>query len=194
MADEMRGEVKEDILSILSDAIKAIEQNDIQQLRDISDHTVHDASIFQDKYSTSIAVIIYSLAKVFQKHQYRHFKEWDIFYKRCLSDLRKSEQVLLKNDVNAFDQKIKDLYKTISTLEHKFGLYITEVLNQAQIKKGGKVYEHGISAGRAAELLGVTPWELMTYLGQTKIIDTMPVTTKSVKERLKFTKKLFKKE
>lgn len=194
MTDEMREEVREDILSILSDAIKAIEQNDTQQLMEISDHTVHDASIFQDKYSTSIAVIIYSLSKIFQKHQYRHFKEWDRFYKRCLSDLKKSEQALLKKDVSAFDQKIKDLYKTISTLEHKFGLYITEVLNQAQIKKSGKVYEHGISAGRAAELLGITPWELMTYLGQTKIIDTMPVPTKSVKERLKFTKKLFKKE
>ena len=188
----MKDVVREDILSILDDAIDAIKNNDIQKLRDISDHTVHDASIYQDKYSISIAVVIYSLSKIFQKNKYKQFEGWDRFYNGCMKNLEEARSALLRKDTKAYDRELKYLYKDISGLEHKLGDYITEVLNQAQIKKSGKVYEHGLSAGRAAELLGVTKWELMSYLGQTKIVDAQPLTTKSVRERLNFTKKLFR--
>jgi len=188
----MKDVVREDIISIFDDAIDAIKDEDIKKLVEISDHTVHDASIYQDRYSISIAVIMYSLSKVFQKNKYRRFKEWNKFYKSCMKNLTEAREALLRRDISRYDRELKDLYKDISGLEHKLGEYMTEVLNQAQIKKGGKIYEHGLSAGKAAELLGVSKWELMSYLGQTKIIDAQPLTTKSVKERLKFTKKLFK--
>jgi len=189
---KMKDVVREDILAILDDALDAIKDNDIQKLRDISDHTIHDSSIYQDKYSISIAVVMYSLSKIFQKNMYKQFKGWKRFYESCMKNLNESKSALLKNDIDSYDKELKDLYKDISGLEHKLGIYITEVLNQAQIKKSGKVYEHGLSVGRAAELLGVSKWELMRYLGQTKIIDSQPLATKSVKERLKFTKKLFR--
>lgn len=188
----MKDVVREDILAILDDAIEAIKNNDIQKLRDISDHTIHDSSIYQDRYSISIAVVMYSLSKVFQKNQYKQFKGWKKFYKHCMRDLCEAKAALLKNDVKAYDRELKDLYKDVGRLEHKLGDYITAVLDQAQIKKGGKVYEHGFSVGKAAELLGITKWELMGYLGQTKIIDAHPLTTGKVKERLDFTKKLFR--
>ena len=191
---KMKDIVREDILAILDKAVDSIKNNDADKLREISNHTTHDASIYQDKYSVSIAVIMYSLSKIFQKNQYKKFEGWKRFHKLCLKNLEEAKSALLKGRIEVYDRELKDLYKCISELQHKLGEYITEVLNQAQIKKGGKVYEHGLSAGRAAELLGVSKWELMRYLGQTKIIDTQPLTTKSVKERLNFTKKLFKKK
>ncbi|MBL7100480.1 MAG: hypothetical protein ISS23_00835 [Nanoarchaeota archaeon] len=188
----MKDIVREDILSIFDDAIDAIKNNDAHKLGEISNHTVHDASIYQDKYSVSIAVIIYSLSKIFQRNQYKTFEGWKRFYKRCLENLDKARSALLRRKSKVYDNKLKDLYKSISELEHKLGTYITEVLNQAQIKKGKKVYEHGLSAGRAAELLGISKWELMNYLGQTKIADVQPLRTKNIKAKLEFTKKLFR--
>ena len=188
----MKDVVREDILSILDDAIRAIKNDDSSKLRDVSDHTIHDASIFQDKHSVSIAVVIYSLSKILQKNQYKIFKGWEKFYDDCLKYLNNARSALLKDNITDYDKNLKNLYTAISKLEHKLGSYITEVLNQAQIKKSGKIYEHGISTSRAAELLGVSTWELMGYLGHTRIIDAQPLMTKTVKERLKFTKSLFK--
>jgi len=190
----MKEVVREDVLAIINDVLDAIEKDDVQKLRDISDHTIHDASIYQDKYSISIAVIIYSLSKIFQKNKYKKFKGWKKFQNKCIKNLNGARDALLKENVKEYDKNLKDLYKCIGKLEHKLGDYLTEVLNQAQIKKSGRIYEHGISTGRAAELLGISTWELMSYIGHTKIVDAQPLITKSVKERLNFAKNLFKKK
>ncbi len=71
----MRAEIKQDIISIIKDALLAIKQDDTEKLKEISNHTLHDASIFQDKHSTSIAVIVYSLSKIFEKNKYKEYKQ-----------------------------------------------------------------------------------------------------------------------
>lgn len=190
----MKDIVRHDILTILDEVLQAIKTKDTQKLIDLSDHTMHDASIYQDKYSISIAVIIYSLSKIFQKNAYKAFRGWENFYDKCIDYLTYAKSDLSKDDYKGYDENLKKLYKAISNLEHKLGKYITEVLNQAQIKKGGKIYAHGISTGRAAELLGVSTWELMSYIGYTKIVDANPLVTKKVKARLELAKKLFKKK
>lgn len=182
---------RKDIISVLSKAIRAIKENDITMLRDVSDEVLHDSSIFQDSYSTSVAVIIYSLSKIYQKNQYKSYKNWGIFNEKCLRLLGDALIEIRKGSIKGYAFKIKETYKLISELEDKFGMYITEVLNQSKIKKSSRIFEHGISAGRAAEMLGVSTWELMSYLGQTKIIDTKPLMTKSVKERLAYTRSVF---
>ena len=48
-------------------------------------------------------------------------------------------------------------------------LYVQEVINQAQIKKGSKLCEHGLSCSKSAEILGISQWELMNYIGKTKL-------------------------
>ena len=190
----MKDIVREDILAILDKAISSVKTSDSLKLREISSNTTHDASLYQDKYSISIAVIMYALSKIFQKHKSTSFKGWENFYKNCLKNLEEAKSALLKRRTDVYDKELKNLYGCISGLDHKLGKYITEVINQAQIKKSGKVYEHGISTGRAAELLGVSKWELMNYLGHTKVSNHIHSTAKSVKERLEFTKKLFNKK
>ncbi|MFH1211165.1 MAG: hypothetical protein V1645_04610 [archaeon] len=186
----MRAEIKQDIISIIKEALAAIKQNDTEKLREISDHTIHNASIYQDKNSTSIAVIIYSLSKVFEKHEYKEYKNWKDFYMKCIKNLEQAKYNLTMDQVGRYSTNIKTLFRLISEIEQQLGMFITEVLKQAQIKKASKIYEHGISIGRTAELLGVSQWELMAYTGQTKISEIAPG-TKSVKERLKFTRQLF---
>jgi len=79
----------------------------------------------------------------------------------------------------------------IGKLEKKFGMYITEVLKQARIKKGGRVYEHGISIGRASQLMGISSWELRSYVGGTKLSDIRVVDSKKMKQRLMDVRRIF---
>ncbi|MEM4245202.1 MAG: hypothetical protein QXR60_03295, partial [Candidatus Nanoarchaeia archaeon] len=159
--------------------------------KEISDHTIHDASIYQDKNATSIAVVIYSLAKIFDKHKYKEYENWNEFYMKCTKHLEKARESLIMEHISRYHREIKTLYKLISEIEKELGMFITEVLKQAEIKKASRIYEHGISIGRTAELLGISPWDLMTYVGQTKIPEMGPEEVKTIKERLEFTKKLF---
>jgi hypothetical protein len=187
----MRAEIKQDISSILNEALTAIKQNNAEKLKEISNHTIHDASIYQDKYSTSAAVVIYSLSKMFEKNKYKEYQNWKEFYMRCIKHLERAKEDLIIDQVGRYNGEIKSLYRLISKTEKKLGTFITEVLDQAGIKKASRIYEHGISIGRTAELLGISPWDLMAYVGQTKIPEMGPAELKSVKERLNFTKKLF---
>ena len=66
-----------------------------------------------------------------------------------------------------------------------------EVIEEAKIKKGYKLHEHGISLGRTAEILGISQWELMNYVGKTKISDVDIVPT-DVVQRLKLARGIFK--
>ena len=68
--------------------------------------------------------------------------------------------------------------------------YVDEVLDKARITKGSRLFEHGLSAKRAAEIMGVSEWELISYTGKTNIADRQPagITTK---RRLAHALKLF---
>jgi len=70
-------------------------------------------------------------------------------------------------------------------------MYLTEALEHAKIKKGERIYEHGFSVGTAADLLGITKWELMGYLGETKLSDIDPSTKISIKQRMTTVRRIF---
>lgn len=177
--------VKRDILKILIrtlDILKEKEEKDIVELKELSNHTIHNASIFQDRDSVSIAILIYSLSKIIERKGYIE-KRIDIMIKRA-------KNYLERDNFDQYNKIIKELFKAISNIDMQLKLYIQEVIDQAQIKKGTRLYEHGISMAQAANILGISQWELMGYIGKTKIIDVAQKRT-DIKERLKFTKNLF---
>lgn len=178
--------VKKDILQVLSDISGILgveEEKDIAELRELSNHTIHNASIFQDEDSISIAILIYSLSKVIER------REGKLNYKVLLKLIRDAKKNLGQNKVDEYRRMIKKLFSFISTIDSKLKLYIEEVINQAEIKKGSKLYAHGISLGRAAEVLGISQWELMFYIGKTRIDVRGGV---GVKDRLNYARSLFK--
>jgi len=181
--------IKKDILSILSGIIKILkvkEEKDIAEIKELSNHTIHNASIFQDEDSISIAILIYSLSKIIER------KQGELNYNNILNLLKGAYDFLNKNNIDNYRKTIRKLFSFISTVDTKLKLYIEEVINQAQIKKGSKLYEHGISLARAAEILGISQWELMFYIGKTKITDAYEVELISLKDRLKYARSLFK--
>jgi hypothetical protein len=179
--------VKKDILRVLSDVaniLKIEEEKDIVEIRELSNHTIHNASIFQDEDSVSIAILIYSLSKVIER------REGKLNYKNLLRLITDAKKNLEYNRIDAYRKTIKKLFNFISTIDTKLKLYIEQVINQAEIKKGSKLYAHGISLGRAAEILGISQWELMFYIGKTKQADVKGGV--NVKTRLNYARSLFK--
>ena len=179
--------IKKDILAILKELIEILkvkEAKDVMEIKEISNHTMHNASIFQDEDSVSVAILIYSLSKIMER------KQRDLDYGKLAGMLNSCISNLKDNNDEDFRKSIKSIFNFIRTIDEKLKLYIHEVINQAQIKKGCKLCEHGISIARASEVLGISQWELMHYFGKTTLIDQFsePV---NVAKRLKTARGMF---
>ena len=183
----MQDIIKKDALAVLKELVeilKAKEESDIVQIKELSNHIIHNASIFQDEDSISIAVLAYSLSKIIER------KQRDLDYNKVLSMLNLCISNLKNNDEDAFRKSIKNIFNFIRTTDEKLKIYIHEVINQAQIKKGCKLCEHGISIARASEVLGISQWELMHYVGKTTMTDKFSEPVNASK-RLKMARGLF---
>ena len=63
----MNESVKADLLYALSQAPELLKAGDAAALKELSDHTIHNAAIFQEQDSLSFAVVMYSLSKVIER-------------------------------------------------------------------------------------------------------------------------------
>lgn len=188
----MKEEVKKDILSILEKVQIAIKEDNILEIKELSNHTLHDSSIFQDEYSVSIAVIIYSFGKIYERSRYREYKTWPIFHKSVVENLSKAYLSLKQDNILGYESAMLAILQGINKLEPKFQGYIKEVIEKAKIHKASRIHEHGISVSRTAALLGITEWELMEYVGETGISEVPLSITKRMSQRLKFVRVLFR--
>ena len=180
--------IKKDILSILKeliDILKVKEVKDVVEIRELSNHIIHNASIFQDEDSISIAVLIYALSKIIER------KQGELDYGVVLKLLEDTDSCLIEGNTSKYRETIQKLFKFVSTIDTKLEMYIEEVFKQAEIKKGSKLYEHGISSARAAEIMNISQWELMSYIGKTTLAD-IPKEAVDLKSRLELARSLFK--
>ncbi len=183
----MQDVIKSDIIGVLSglaEILKVREESDVVQIKELSNHVIHNASVFQDEDSISVAILIYSLSKIIER------KQGDFDYGRLSGMLNSCISNLKNNDDDMFRKSIKKLFDFIRMADSRLKLYIHEVIDQAQIKKGCKLCEHGISIARSAEVLGISQWELMHYVGKTTLIDQFSETV-NVSGRLKIARGLF---
>lgn len=187
----MDNQVKKDILNVINEALIAIKKDDAVKLRDLSNQTLHSSSIFQDENSISIAVVCYALSKIFERIQYKEYKDWNVFYETSLTNLKEAQLYLEKDDLENYRKSIKNILNVIDKLSSNLKRYVKELINNAQIAKGSRLYEHGISIGRTAELLGVSKWELMEYSGKTGISDVEENISFPIDKRIKFARSLF---
>ncbi len=185
----MNDRIKEDILSVLEQLLQIFnikDSTDVFAVKYLSDHTIHNASIFQDEDSIAIAVLTYALGKIIE------MKFEQINYNTICTNLSNARDELIENRIDQYRKQIQKTMSYVSNLDAKLKIYIQEVINKAQIKKGSRIYEHGISLSRASALLGVSQWELMSYIGKTRIIDSAEEDTEFVKSRLEFARGLFR--
>ncbi len=178
--------VRKDAVSTLDRVIGILrvkEEKDTQELKELSNHTIHNASVFQDDCSVSVAVVVYALSKIIERNPEK------LDYNKFLKILEKARKSAADNEDNNFSLSIKVLFSEISRIDSKLNAYMQEVINEAQIKKGCKLCEHGLSTAKASQLIGVSQWELMKYLGNTSLNEHSAGI--DVKARVKFARGLF---
>ncbi|MCX6709963.1 MAG: hypothetical protein NTV63_03375 [Candidatus Woesearchaeota archaeon] len=176
--------VRQDVLSVLDGAEKLVVEENSLSLKELSNHTIHNASIFQDDDSIIAAVLIYSLSKIMERAHESQIK------KKIATMISAARNNLMLGRIQEYRDIMKDIMNLISEIDSKIKIYIEEVISQAKIKKGSRIYEHGISAARAAEILGISQWELMGYIGNT--VSSENISTGRAKKRLLFARELFK--
>jgi len=156
----------EHAISVLQTTKKALMEKDSLLLNDLSNNMIHSSCSYQDAGSITAAVLIYALSKLMARGDYRKIKNWDLFVKKLNSILDLAILALGEYNSEAYAQHMLRARKALESVSHSLKPYIEEVLRKASINKGGKLYEHGLSAEQTAKLLGITQWELSEYTGQ----------------------------
>ncbi len=187
----MQENIKRDILSVLQETIRAIKKQNLTKLREQSDSTVHNSSIYQDKYSVSVSVIIYTILKVLEKHTDEEEKSAAKKQKIIILELTKAKNALKKDNFHEFSKSLKKIIFVLKKLDRHAGKFIQEAIESSKVKKAYGIYRHGVSAGKAAELLGISRWDLQPYIGHTRESESPLSVSKTIKERIKDTKEIF---
>ena len=188
----MQDNVRKEVLKLLQEAYDAVKLEDVKRLRDLSNLIIHSAGIYQDEDIIAISVIVYGLSKTYERSDYRSFKDWGKFNQNSLDCLKQAYIHLMNKEDEKYLVVMKRLLVGIDSLGSKLKIYIKEVMQKANINKASRFYEHGVSFGRTARLLGVSPWELMDYIGETGIADVEENLTLDIGRRLKFARELFR--
>jgi len=184
---------KENVLRILQETKEALKNNDADKIKELSNQTIHTASIAQDPDNIATAVIIYSLSKIVERESYREYAGWKGFYKNVVVAIDNSIEAIKKNDSKKLTDNLASIRRTVAKLSGELKLYIQDVFRKAEINKASKIYEHGISMEQTANLLGITLFELASYSGQKPDIANAPLTkTIDVKTRIKTAMDMFK--
>ncbi|MBS3073542.1 hypothetical protein J4465_01980 [Candidatus Pacearchaeota archaeon] len=178
-------------LDIIYQTLKAIKSKDLALLRELSNRTIHGASISKDTDSVSIAVIVYSLSKIIGRLDYYEEKQFITFMSGVTKNLESGAIFLKQKNFSKFRSSIKNITSSIDNLSGKLKLYIQDIFREAKINKASRLYEHGISREETANLLGISLWELSEYVGKTGISDVDLSITKPIKERINNTRELF---
>jgi hypothetical protein len=186
----MLPEIKESILHIVSKIDNAVTLRDTGLLNKVSNYTIHNSSIYQDEDSIGMAVIAYALSKILERHLFKETDELANIYKEFSNKLKTAEKFLSNDNEKKYRDTVKQIFDLISQVDAQLPYYIERVVEKSKIKKASAMYEHGISMSRVAELVGISEWELMSYIGHTQIID-QEKDISHVKKRIEFTRKLF---
>ena len=159
------------LINVLEETKEAIIKEDILKLGELSNQTIHSASTDQDAGSITIAVIVYALSKIIERKDTLKIKNWNTFIKKIDGVFTLAVKALKENKVDKYEKYMEMTRKAITSTSLNIKPYIQDVMRKASINKASKIYEHGISLGQTAEILGITEWELSEYSGQTRVAD-----------------------
>ncbi len=188
----MDTKAKNDVLGVLKETVAAIEGNKHADLHAISDHVLHAIVLYQDKEIVDLAVAVYALDKILETEKYKSHPKMKSFLKYSLNSLKLAGKQLQQNRFSDYSSTLKGILASIAGFSKAIRFYVDDILHFARIKKGEKLYEHGLSLGKAAELAGVTKWELMPAIGETAIHEKIIAPKHSIENKIRHAKKIFK--
>jgi len=154
------------IAQVLKETKIALQNKNSIALKELSSKTIHSSCISQDSSSITIAVIVYSLAKIVERGDFKQIRNWDNLVKKIGNLFDLAARSIKENKIDKYQKYVGLARKTLTTHSVTLKPYISQVLKKAAINKGSKIYEHGISLEQTSRLLGISQWELSSYVGQ----------------------------
>ena len=181
----------ENILRILRETLRLIKEDKAQELKTLSGQTIHSATISQDGDNIVVAVLVYSLGKILERTHYRDMEGWSGFYSTVTKNLELAIKALEKEDIKNVRIYLGRIRNSLNKISGDLGRYIKDVFRKAEINKAFKLYEHGLSSEQTAELLGVSLWDLASYIGQSSIGDSKIAISMPVAKRVQIAEEIF---
>lgn len=175
------------------ESITSMKNLDSATLKELSDKTIHNSCKIQDDSNITIAILIYTLSKLIERADYKKIKNWNGLIAKLESNFSLAIDALSKKKFEAYKKYIEQARKSLESHSVNLKPYIRDVLQKASINKGSKVYEHGISMERTAQILGISQWELSDYIGQKSLQDIKQNQTLDIKKRAKMALEFFNK-
>ncbi len=188
----MEPSTKKDVLAVLKSALVAIKSGHEAGLHELSNHLLHSMSIYQDPEVIDVAVAVYSLDKILEQEKYKLHPKMRKFVRDILVHLNYAIENLRKEDWPEYSRSISEMLGEIQGFTKQIRFYIGGLLDYAKIKKGTKLYEHGLSLGQVAEAMHVTKWELMPSAGQSAEPERFVESIAKNEEKLKLVGRLFR--
>ena len=167
----MKDEVREEILNLLEQAKDALERGDIKELDELSNHTLHCTTIYGERDSIMIAVLLYALSKLLEKQREGQTEVSKELTSGMLKNIEASIKMLKNKQDKNFESLLKESLNLIKEFDKSYSSYVEEILEFGKVQKGTKIYEHGISLTEVAQLLGISKWELMKKIGERKFVE-----------------------
>ena len=179
----MNEDVRQNIIGILDTVAEVLSRNSYEGLKELSYHAIRIASIYQDDDSLSIALLVYAFSKIMERHA---VNRPDALIERIAN-----AKFSLKNlSLDQYHKHISTLFRMILRIDTQLSEYIQVIFDKAKITKGSTMISQGLSVERVASLLGISQWELMSYVGKTTMVDEeKPIS--SIKERIKLARSIF---
>jgi hypothetical protein len=183
---------KENILKILKEVEISMRRKDGFRLKQLSDKTNHTATVSQDADNIVVAVLVYSIGKIVERENYRNMEGWNFFVETLTKNLKLARKSLEKGDMEGFRESLGQIRNSINKIEGNLKDYISDVFYKAEINRAFKYYEHGLSSQKTAELLGVSLWDLSSYIGQSNISEAKVSESVPVNKRIEVMEGFFK--
>jgi hypothetical protein len=181
----------ENVLRILRETKRLFEEDRPNELKGLSGQTIHSATISQDPDNVIVAVLVYSLGKVMERAHYRKMEGWDNFYQVVIKNLSHAARKIEGGNIEGSRKNLGIIRNSLNKIDGDLGTYIKDVFRKAEINKAFKLYEHGLSSSATAELLGVSLWDMASYIGQSHIGDAKVAISMPEVERIKIAEDFF---
>ncbi len=183
---------KENILKILEGTKASIQKGDAATIKNLSNQTTNTAALTQDPDNIAVAVIIYSISKLIERKDYKKLPGWNEFYKTIFKGIDNTINSIKKNDEQKTKENLDNLRNSLTKVSGSLKKYIQDIFRKASINKASKLYEHGLSMEKTANLLGITLFELASYAGQKESVSEIPFGKGiSTKARIKIAMEMF---
>jgi hypothetical protein len=184
-------EEREHLVSILEQTKEGLKNKNAYSLSGLSNQTIHHASLHQDEGCITLAVLIYTLSKIIERKDYEKIPSWEKFNRKFIGYVDLTVMAINSNNDEKYIKYLEMLRKLITGMSVNIKPYVQEVLRKASINKASKIYEHGISMGRTAKMLGITQWELTEYTGQKGSSDNEYNQSLNIKKRAQMALEFF---